>query len=370
MATADKPKIDEPPYAANAVRLSPRLWIVTLIILLVVTTALPAIWARVEPLPKSANNRVPFRLSNDYWMFSRYAKEAVESHTTLLLGDSVVWGHYVSPNGTLSAQLNRIRTRREFLNLGVDGIHPAALAGLLECYGDRIAGQRVVLHCNLLWMSSPQHDLTSSKEFVFNHPNLVPQFYPSIPCYREPLSGRLSIIVNRNSRFLSWTRHLQIAYLDGNDWATWSLDHPYADPLRQLALDLPGPDEPPNPAPSQESWTKQGIRPVNFRWVDFSKSYQWQSFRRVVSILQKRGNAVFVMVGPFNEHMLQPQSLDAYRARKEIVARWLDEQQIPHLVVDVLPSETYADASHPLDEGYREWAKQLLADRTFLDFAR
>lgn len=361
---------DKTPFAANAQRLSLAQWCLAGAMLLVVTTGLPLVWQRMEPLPRVSDNRIPFRLGNDYWMFERYARQGVLKNATLVVGDSVIWGHYVSREQTLSAHLNRIAGGEDFANLGVDGIHPAALAGLLDCYGQRIAGQRVVLQCNLLWMSSPQHDLTSDKEFAFNHPTLVPQFSPPIKCYREALSGRLSNVVNRNSGFLSWAKHLQIAYLDGSDWATWTLDHPYDNPLRKLTLSLPSPDEPPTPAPTVKPWTDQGIRPANFRWVDFSTSYQWASFQRVVRLLQQRANSLYVVVGPFNEHMIQPESLNVYRSRKETVARWLKEQQIPFVIADVLPSETYADASHPLDAGYRIWAERLMSDSVFRRFSR
>ncbi len=361
---------DKTPFAANAQRLSLAQWCLAGAILLAVTSGLPLAWQRIEPLPGLTDNRIPFRLGNDYWMFDRYAREDVGANATLLLGDSVIWGHYVSREQTLSAHLNRIAGAGDFANLGVDGIHPAALAGLLDCYGQRIAGQRVVLQCNLLWMSSPQHDLTSGKEFAFNHSTLVPQFWPRINCYREPLSARLSNVVNRNSRFLSWAKHLQIAYLGGSDWATWTLDHPYDNPLGQLTLSLPSPDERPTPAPTLKPWTEQGIRPANFRWVDFSKSYQWESFQRAVQLLRERDNSLFVVVGPFNEHMIQPESLKLYRSRKETVARWLDEQHVPFVIADVLPSETYADASHPLDDGYRIWAERLMSDSVFRRFSR
>jgi hypothetical protein len=61
------------------------------------------------------------------------------------------------------------------VNLGVDGVHPVALAGLVEHYGHEIRGRKVLLHCNLLWMSSPEADLQGGKERSINHPALIPQ---------------------------------------------------------------------------------------------------------------------------------------------------------------------------------------------------
>jgi hypothetical protein len=356
------------PFAANAVRLSLSQWTLVAVILAVVAVGTPRCWDRIEPLPETQNNRVPFRLGNDYWMFTRYADRAGDPSQTLVIGDSVIWGHYVGKDSTLSAHLNRLRGGPRYVNLGVDGIHPAAMAGLIDCYGGSVAGRRVILHCNLLWMSSPRHDLTDDKEFTFNHPSLVPQFRPAIPCYKESLSGRIGNVVGRNVGFLSWAKHLQIAYFDSSDLTSWMLEHPYDNPLRQVTLELPSPDEPPSPPPSTESWTAQRIPKANFRWVDLEKSLQWQSFRRVIEILHRRGNQVFVLVGPFNEHMLLERSLKTYRARKAFVQQWLGEAGIPYHVAEILPSETYADASHPLDNGYSLLAEHLLADAAFKRF--
>ena len=356
------------PFAANAVRLSLRQWVAVAVLLGFLASTVPALWKGVEPLPDCPNDRVPFRLGNDYWTFARYARRAAAAEQTVVLGDSVIWGHYVGKDGTLAAHLNSLRRAQRYANLGVDGIHPAALAGLIDCFGSDLKDRSVILHCNLLWMSSRRHDLTDVKEFAFNHPSLVPQFWPSIPCYEESLSGRLGNVVGRNVGFLSWARHLQIAYLDGADWASWTIEHPYENPLRQITLQLPSPDEPPSPPPATRPWTAQGIPLADFRWVELDESLQWRSFRRVVDVLRQRGNRLFVLVGPFNEHMLKPRSLAAYRSRLEAVDRWLAEQGIPRYVAKVLPSEMYGDASHPLDAGYALLARQLLSDDAFRRF--
>jgi hypothetical protein len=85
----------------------------------------------------------------------------------------------------------------------------------------------------------------------------------------------------------------------------------------------------------------------------------------VVETLQARGNHVFVVVGPFNEHLLTPASLRRYEQIKATVARWLRERQIAHAVPPPLPSALYGDASHPLAEGYAQLARQLLDSPNF-----
>src|ERR1041384_5296674 len=130
----------------------------------------PALWKRLEPLPREADYRIPYDLSADYWLFRRLAADAVTRSDTVVLGDSVVWGQYVTREGTLTHHLNHLAGSERFANLGVDGMHPAALAGLIEHHGTDISGKSVVLHCNPLWMSSPRHDLTGEEEFRFNPP--------------------------------------------------------------------------------------------------------------------------------------------------------------------------------------------------------
>jgi hypothetical protein len=288
------------------------------------------------------------------------------SGKTLVLGDSVVWGHYVKGGQTLSAHLNLLSGGEGFANLGVDGIHPAAMAGLIEHYGGAIRGRSVILQCNPLWLSSPTHDLRGDKEFAFNHPRLVPQFSPWIGCYKESLEGRLGIVFQRNVGLSGWANHLRIAYLDRSDVGAWVLEHPYQDPLRQITLKLPSPE--PSPEPDPKPWTRRDIKPYGPPWVDLDKSLQWQSIRQSIAILRSHGNRVFVLVGPFNEHLLKPASLAAYRKLKAGIGRWLAEEQIPHFVPEVLPSDLYADASHPLGEGYALWARQLLANESFARF--
>ncbi len=362
---------DNPPDAApasNAVRLSPGEWLVAAAVLGLLLCCLPPAWKHVEPLADAPDDRIPFRLSNDYWTVQRYFQRACSRQRTLLIGDSVVWGHYVGREETLSHDLNQLGGDRRFANLGVDGIHPLALLGLIEHYGGAVAGRDVILHCNLLWMSSPRHDLRTEKEFAFNHPALVPQFFPRIPCYRASLSARLGHVVTRNVPLLAWTNHLRIAYFDDTDFPYWTIEHPYRSPLGAITLKLPSPDEPPSPRPVAKPWTEQGIRPFNPPWVELETSLQWRAFRRTIEILRRRKNHLFVVLGPFNEAMLGPASLDVYQARKRQAKNWFDENGVPCWVPPPLPSRDYADASHPLAEGYRVLARQLLEDAAFRRF--
>ena len=362
------------PFGSNAVRLSPRQWLVALAIIAAALIGLPHAWQRARPMDIDLDYRLPYRLSDDYWTFRRWARAAasVESGRprTLVVGDSVVWGHYVAKHETLSGHLNELAGGQGFANLGVDGIHPAAMAGLLEYYGRAVAGRDVILHSNLLWLSSKRHDLSTRKEFAFNHPRLVPQFVPQIPCYRESADARLAIAVGRHLGFLAWADHVRIAYFGSKDLASWSLEHPYAWPADAVTRALPSPDEPPTPPPDARPWTAKGIQTFGPAWVPLDESFQWASFRAAVEVLRRRGCRVFVLVGPFNEHMLEDESLRTYKRMTAEVAAWLEAEGIPYFVPAALPSDLYADASHPLSAGYRLLAKRLLEDKAFRTFMR
>lgn len=364
-SASDRPAV---PFSSNEVRLSPRQWLIAGVVLAVLFCVVPVLWQRFEPLRIGPDYRIPFRLGHDYWIYDRYCGEVCGGEKTLVIGDSVIWGHYVTKEQTLSHYLSQEAGQEEFANLGVDGIHPAAMAGLMQYYGRDISGKDVILHCNLLWICSEDRDLTTPKERTFQHPRLVPQFFPEIPCYRESFSGRLGIAIGRRVPLLEFARHVRIAYFHDSDLPHWTIDHPYDNPAAAVTLRLPSPNEPPSDEPVAEPWTQKGILPRNFPWVRLDASLQWSCFQQTVAILRDRGNRVFVVVGPLNEHMLTPPSRQTYQARKSEVEGWLRENKIPCLVANALPSRHYADASHPLAKGYARLAKELFQDESFLRF--
>jgi hypothetical protein len=353
-------------FGSNAVKLSPREWLIAALLFLVYFLLAPCLWERMETFHPSEDYRIPYDLSNDYWIFSRYARIAADRGATLVVGDSVIWGQYVTTNQTLTHYLNELAGRQRFANLGVDGMHPVALAGLLRHHAGSLSGQNVILHCNLLWTGSEKHDLQTEKTFFFNHPLLVPQLYPNIPCYGESYSKRLGIAIERNVPFYAWTAHVRSEYLDRMDLAAWTLEHPRAIPPGLAHLDIPQPDSRllHEPIP----WYRGGMPRQDFAWVKLETSLQWRFFQEAVRILQRRGNRLFLLVGPFNEHLLTDKSQAVYATRKSAVQAWLEREGIPCFVPAPLPSERYGDASHPLSEGYSHLARLLLADAAFTVF--
>ncbi len=353
----------EVPFGSNSIRLSGWEWIIATTVCLASFFAVPKLWTCVEKFEHGPDYRLPYQLSSDYWLYNRYCRWAGPRYDTLVVGDSVVWGHYVSQDNTLSHYLNQNAGRDHFANMGIDGIHPAAMSGLLRYYGGAISGKNVILHLNPLWMSSPKHDLQIDKEFRFNHPTLVPQFIPKIPCYKDPYSRRILIAAERYAAFFSWTSHLKISCFEGMDLPTWTIEHPCENPLRAVTLEAPvSTDDSLN---ERASWMQRGMAQQDFAWVELETSLQWRFFRQAVDLLRARGNTVFVLVGPFNEHMFKPESLDSYRTMKEGIEAWLRQNRIAYYMPEALPSQLYHDASHPSAEGYATLAKQLFENSSF-----
>ena len=58
--------------------------------------------------------------------------------------------------------------------------------------------------------------------------------------------------------------------------------------------------------------------------------------------------------------MIVPGQRPIYEAMRDKTKTWLTNNAIGVVVPETLPSELYADASHPLTEGYALLARELL----------
>src|SRR5262249_15446581 len=155
------------------VRLSRRQWLATLLIFGAFVLLTPRVWQWVERFDTGPDFRIPYLLSKDYWLYSRRLSQVAEPGKIIVLGDSVGWGEYVLPNGTLSHFLNQNTGERDrFVNGGLNGLFPLAEEGLIRYYSRSLQGEKIILHCNVLWMTSPKADLSSQKEEQFNHTRL------------------------------------------------------------------------------------------------------------------------------------------------------------------------------------------------------
>jgi hypothetical protein len=357
----------------NGMRLNTRHWLAVIAIVATVLSATPWLWKRIERFDTGPDYRIPYAFSKDYWLYERRLQRIAPTNI-VVVGDSVVWGEYVRADGTLSHFLNgQSGQPGRFVNAGVNGMFPLALEGLVRYYGAPLRNRKVILHANLLWMTSPKADLRTEKEERFNHADLVPQFSPRIPCYKATLDHRLGAVVGRNFGFSQWATHLQIACFDQKNILNWTLEedggnpprqpNAYKNPLAQIRLAIP-PEPDPDPergpsSPRHKPWSTTGEGSTSFEWVDLNQSLQWAAFQRLVALLQSRGNDVLVVMGPFNEQIMAAENRPAFRHARDLAVGWLSENHVAHIVPEPLPSALYADASHPLTEGYRRLAESL-----------
>ncbi len=348
---------------SHIVRLSGRQWLFVAVFLVAFIGLGPTAWDYFEGFQAGRDYRLPYEVSSDYWLWRRYCGQACEENKILVVGDSVIWGHYVPPNETLAHYLNEFSGTERFANLGLDGTHPAALSGLLRYYGVGLSGRTVLIQFNPLWLSSPKHDLTTDKEFRFNHAELVSQFAVKIPCYKASTAQRLRIVAHRELPFANWVSHLRTVYYEGKAPQTWTLEHPYDCPVMPVTCGLPQPGG--VPEPSGGTWVEKGAKKQSLSWVTLDSSLQWQFFRQAVDLLRRQGNKVFVLVGPFNEHMLSDTDVVTYNQIKGQAAAWFQREGVPCFVPEVLPAADYVDASHPVGEGYALLARQLLGQSEF-----
>ena len=364
----------------NAMRLSARQWLIVAALLALVLPATPWWWKKVERFDTGPDYRIPYPLSKDYWLYQRRL-ERIRQTDIAVIGDSVIWGEYVRADGTLPHFLSEQASEPgKFVNAGVNGLFPLAFEGLIRDYGKPLRHRKVMLHCNVLWMSSPKADLHTEKEERFNHADLVPQFFPRIPCYKADLNHRFAAIVERHFTFAEWANHLQVAYFGQKNVLAWTLEeddsstpprypNAYKNPLAQITMTVPSepavdPDRGPA-SPRHKPWSTTGQGSTRFEWVDLNQSLQWAAFQRLVQLLQSRGNELLVVVGPFNEEIMAEENRPAFRRLRDGIADWLARNQIAHVQPETLPSALYADASHPLTEGYRLLAERVSSDQKF-----
>ncbi len=344
-------------FSSNEIRLRVWEWLIVAAVIAVLTIGLPPVWRGLEDFSPSADYRIPYDLSEDYWLFQQFSRSVCAEDKTLVIGDSIIWGHYVEKDQTLIHYLNNLAGDERFINLGLDGSHPMALLGLIKRYGKAIRRENVILHMNLLWLSSQETDLQAEKEFAFNHPRLVPQFRPRIPCYGESASTRIGIILERYSPILQLVRHLQVQYFDNTNLPLWTVEHPYSNPLDRISIKAAGLIE------EKDVDSRSGTRMRQIRqslpWVDFETSLQWWAFQRLLELLKSRLNEVYVIVGQLNEYVLSPDSVTKYKGLLIKAESRLKEMDIPYSLLPLLPQDLYADTSHPVAQGYRLLAEYI-----------
>ena len=326
------------PFSSNEVRLSMRDWVVALVLIGGLSYTVPAVWQRIEPFTPGPDYRIPFSLGSDYWMYDRYCDVTCADKRTVLIGDSVIWGHYVASEETLVALSQRGGRRPEVRQSGRRWHSPdrhVGTAGVLRhahCFEGRDPAMQPAVDEFCRGTTSEP-----TKHFRSTIPNWSPSFIPGYRATRNRCRAGSELPLGVTCRCLGWTEHLRIAYFGNTDLPNWTMEHPYEDPLAPSRWNFRRPTKPRHPSRSPSP----GPRPVarlNAEWVELDGSLQWQFFRRAVETLRRRGNRVFVLVGPFNEHMLTNQSRQVYEERKRGVEKWLKQEGVAHFVPPACPA--------------------------------
>ncbi|HZE95750.1 MAG TPA: hypothetical protein VE981_01870 [Planctomycetota bacterium] len=190
---------------------------------------------------------------------------------------------------------------------------------------------------------------------LYNRPDLVPRLAAHFTGpFRETASLSWSHLM-RNSPLKDWGERLADTRVD---FLAWSLDHPYESPLRAISSTLP---------PSEDlhrqrlvRWDEHPTLPMDSSWSSPDESEQWKAFRRILSLLERRGNRVLVVLGPMNEHMMDIPTRTAYGKLKAALLADLAKDGVRVFAPSLLDSAHYADICHPLGPGYDSLARELL----------
>src|SRR5438552_3233436 len=85
----------------NGMRLRARHWLAVALVVTTVLAGTPWLWKKIERFDTGPDYRIPYALSTDYWLYER-GLQRVRPENIPVIGDSVIWGEYVQPDGTLS----------------------------------------------------------------------------------------------------------------------------------------------------------------------------------------------------------------------------------------------------------------------------
>ncbi|MDD4818209.1 MAG: hypothetical protein PHI85_09590 [Victivallaceae bacterium] len=357
------------PVRCNALYLSFREMVIVIpLVLAAAIWLLPYLWEKSEKFDfQEPDFRISYDLRDDYWSYRQWVDYAAENYDVMFVGDSVVWGMYTDNAHTLSHCYNAQKDEAAAANLGIDGLHPVALEGLMADFGRGLRGKKIYLYFNALWMNSEKFDLTYRplvdedgvpEKLTVMHPRLIPQFDRSIEGYGDPLKKRMAAVLERNLPICSLLNHLRGVWYDNKSLAEWMLVNPSSDPLTRPGFYISAVER--EHRNRSTPWNKPRAFEVGYDWVPAERSLQLKAFIRAAKLLEERGNEVTVVVGAFNTHMLDERSLEAYGKLVSDAEDRLDDAGLKYLELETLPSESYADASHPLDAGYENMAEQII----------
>jgi hypothetical protein len=346
-----------------ALHLSLREWLVVALLSTALVAVAPSVRFRPRAPLVDTDYRIPFVLSTRYEIYRRFTALAAAQFPTILVGDSVVWGQCATRNQTLSHHLNELTKQPRFANAGLDGMHPIALAELIEHHAPAIERKSVIVHLDPLWLmvrDQPAATAMPIGNYLFNRPGLVPRLAAGLSSSLKQSIAAAATHALRRSPLNEWAEHFSNTRVD---FLAWSLDHPYESPLKAIAAALP---------PSEDShalrltpWKQKESELIDTGWpARLEEHPQWQAFVRLIALFELRSNRVLVLVGPMNEHMMTPATRSSYQGLKKVIREKLQERGIYSVVPPPLEIGNYGDICHPLGAGYEELARELLKNET------
>ncbi len=337
--------------------------IITAILALLIFFAAPFTISFIDKDGFTGSYRIPYPMGENYFLFSHYSSAVADSDKIPFFGDSVIWGHYAENDKTLTSLLNSLQKEKKFANMGIDGIHPAALYGLVKNYAEKIQNRDILVGVNLLWMSSPRHDLSGEANNEINHKKLLPQLGRKIPAYEAGIEERLSALINREFTFFAWVNHIKMSLFADFSFYRWTLDNP-----DKSILSFFGKKETEYTVP--EHMRIDGTPLQNVSWVEPEDSIQWNYMKKTIGLFKSRGNRVTAYITPYNIHSLTPESRKRYFEIREILKKELEDKGIT-VIAGVTPDRQYfADASHTGEKGYKILAEDLLRNSLFNSIIR
>ncbi len=354
---------------SNSVILTGREWIIAVALFLAVSFGLYLGWPRWEKLPLERDYRSTCwaeRMS-DYWAYAQWTRAARACYRILQVGSSAVWGQEVPNTETLSHFINAELGRDDVANLGIDGLTNAAMTGLFRYYGRYLRNTNIILEFNPLWMSTPRRDLRGKGEDIwqFHHPRLVPQFDRRISYYRS-FGERLGYALEHRLRLPPFVRHLMVNYFENKSVGAWLMDHPYRSPLGAVTFRA-APMMKDRQGPGTPWFSRQDVEVRDDPFIQVDGSVQWDFYVRALRLLEKKGNNVFILLGPYNSYCLTESSRRHFFAMMDDVKKKLAELGYAYFdsTRDLLPSGEFGDQCHLLKDGHILLARALVKDPAF-----
>ena len=315
-------------------------WLVVIVLYAGACLFLDRAWFGWERFEAGTDYRLPCfgeRMS-DYWEFRRWTRRAGDEYQVYLIGDSVIWGQEATNEQTISHYLNEQYGQEIFANMGIDGLHHAAIHGLVKIHGESLGGKHVFLQFNPFWMSDANYDLRGTWKDYY-HRRLIPQVNRRIEYDDHTLEQRVAVAVENRMPVFSLVRHVMVNSFGNQSVQQWMIKHPYKNPFAALNFEA-APLWAQAPGPGV-SWQAKNMGRQNLTWLATDQSLQWGYFQGAVKALHKRDAKVFVLLGPYNAYMFTDESRARLDKLLSQVKRWLDDNEVPYFDVGSsrLPSE-------------------------------